>query len=258
MKKVLSFLTILTLIISCSSSKKNFNKNTKEKSNQEPVLVELTLDKKPENFVWNKGDFLNLKGKIKNKSKVPITVLSPKSSYNVNPDYFRVNFLEGFEGTDCIFEVGEDDIRREVNEFITILPNQTKDIFISGRSYFIKYCNQDNSNKEEIKLNLRYNYYEIKHNYNTESYFIKKNYKTKISKEDEQKIQSKIKYIKNSVRMKMMSADKQKKQISKLEKSLRKTMINSTFDEQRLIIEKFNNLFPKKLESNSITIKIKR
>ena len=258
MKKYLYLLNISILMLSCSSSKKISNKNTSEKSKEEPIAIELILDKKPENFIWNKGSFLNLEGKIINKSKVPITILSPKSSYDVSPDYFDVNFSEHFEGTVCVFDVGENDTRRKADEFITILPNQTKDIYISGRSYYIQYCNEENTSTEEVKLNLRYNYYETQHNYNSESYFIKNIYKTNLSEEDEQNIQSKVEYLKNSSRIQKLSKEKQKEQISKLEQSLRKRMINSTPDEQSLIIEKFNNLFPKKLESNSITIKVEK
>lgn len=258
MKQYLYLLTIFLLIISCSSLKKISDKDTKTKPEQEPILIELILDEKSENFIWRKGDFLNLRGKIINKSKTSITVLRPRSSRDVNPDYFKVNFYEPFEGTQCAFEVGEDDIRRKADEFITILPNETKDIYISGRNYFIQYCNKENVNTENVKLNLQYNYYETKHNYNSESYFIKNIYKTKFSEEDEQKIQSKINYLKKSSRMQKLSEEKQNEQISRIEKSLRKRMINSTSDEQSLIIEKFNNLFPKKLESNFIIIKVEK
>ncbi len=252
MKKYLFFLLIL-IVANCSSSKKITNKKN---AKQDPILVELTLDEKPENFVWKKGDFLDLRGKITNKSKVPISILGPKTSYQVSPDYFSVNFIKEIEDNFCSAEITEDITRRKLNEFVTILPNRSLDIYISGRSYLIEYCNNENQTTEEVKLKLTY--YAKDNHYTPESYFIANTYKVKLNDNDKQFIQYRINRAKNSSMMKKLSEEKRNEQLKRMEQSLRKRIINSTPEEQRVMIEKFNALYHKKLESNTITIKVQK
>ncbi len=250
--------SLLTLLFNCAPSKTTTSNDTSEKTKSEPLQVELTLIEKPDYFVWQKDALLDLGATITNLSAEPITILRPRSAYESEPDYFEVHFPESFNGTACVFEVGEDR-RRNAEEFITIPPNESVDLYIPGRSYYIQYCNYEESDTtEQIEISLSYNFYQRAHSYDSSSYFIQNNYKATLNEKDQQQIQSRLESIKNSSRFQNLSEEAQANRLLKLEQSFKERMINSTPADQRLIIEKFNSLYPHKVVSNTIHLKLEK
>ena len=257
MKKILLLITIILIFPACTT--KNIGNQKSKISTDNLNSIELVLINPKDNFIWKKGEFLSLKAVLTNKSLNPITILKPKGFSKINTDYFTVNFTEGrklnFEGNP------EKQQSRKSDDFITILPNQTIELYINGDAYLTQFYSDETNNIGKIKLNLIYNNNnnnEEIHNYTNNSYFILNNYKTKLTEEQEITLQKEIKGLATSPSVESKKIADQKIYLENYEKDYKANIINATPEELSLIIEKFNSLYEHKIESNSITIKIEK
>ncbi|CAM4125803.1 hypothetical protein [Flavobacterium weaverense] len=254
MKKILLLFTIILIFTGCATQ--NIGNQKSKISTDNLNSIELVLINPKDNFIWKKGEFLSLKAVLTNKSLNPITILKPKGFSKINTDYFTVNFLEGrklnFEGNP------EKPQSRKSDDFITLLPNQTIELYINGDAYLTQFYSDETNNIGKIKLNLIYNSNEEKYNYTNNSYFILNNYKTKLTEEQEITLQKEIKGLATSPSVESKKIADQKIYLENYEKDYKANIINATPEELNLIIAKFNSLYIHKIESNSITIKIEK
>lgn len=254
MKKTLLLLTIILIFLNCTTQ--NIGKQKSKVSKDNSKTIELVLINPKNNFIWKKGEFLYLKANLTNKSQIPFTILKPKQFSKINTDYFTVNFIKGRK---LNYEANpEKPGSRKSDDFITILPNQTIELFINGDAYLTQFYSDETNNEDEVKLNLIYNINEEAHNYTRDSYFILNNYKTKLTEVEEINMQKEIKGLSTSPSVESKKVEDQKKYLENYEKNYKANIINTTLEELSLIIEKFNSLYVNKIESNIITIKIEK
>ena len=254
MKKTLLLLTIILIFTNFQAQ--NIGKQKPKVSKVNSKTIELVLINPEKNFIWKNGEFLSLRANLTNNSQIPITILKPKRFSNITTDYFTINFTQGrklnYEGNP------EKPGSRKNDDFITILPNQTIELYFGGDAYLTQFYNDETNNNDEIKLNLIYNIYEETPKYTKDSYFITKNYKTKLTEEEENEMHKEIKGLSTSPSVESKKLEDQKTYLENYEKEYKANRINATLEEQSLIIEKFNSLYVNKIESNIITIKIEK
>jgi len=252
MKRISPILFVIVIIQSCSIIKnvnqKEDSKTQKIESNQH---VEINLYNMPENFIWRKGQAINLKGEIYNNSEQEIILIAPKTSKEYEPEAFKVKVSDEFVGSSCEYAVGEAEYPKSDN-FWRILPGEKKEFQIFGANYFLNYCNDEPSMIESVDIYIQY--LGRDYQYNKESYFIKENYDT-LSELEYKEILEKVESTINKYFSKLSVSEKDKQRKLFTNKYI-KQKDNCTPEEQELIIRLFNKSFKKTIKSNVISIKI--
>jgi hypothetical protein len=215
--------------------------------------VELSLFKKEDPFIWQKGSDLDLKCKITNRSKQEIILIMPKKSKEFKPSLFEIVLPEEFRGTLCDFSVGNDEYAKP-DDFCTIKPGEEKEFSIYGRNYFLNYCNKD-ATLDSISIYIRYK--GEKNKFDKDSYFIQNYYNSQLTEIEEKDIKEQVESMINRNYSNLIEQEKDKKR-QMLWNALSKDKIKCTPQEQELIIKLYNASFTKQIKSNSISIRIEK
>ncbi len=161
---------------------KLFINKKKTTHKEERPQVELILVDMPQDFVWRKNQYLDLRAKIVNNSRDPIYILLPREQDNVYFDYYNIKFLDGFDPDDCDQLMEIEYTPPSPPKIVTVMPGESKNLYIKGRNYYdLFYCNE-NHDFDEVKLQLIYA--GQKNNFTSDSPFIKENFRTEMSENE--------------------------------------------------------------------------
>jgi len=117
--------------------------------------IDIIISEKPSDFVWKKGDNLDLHGRIINKSNNDIWIIRPKGETDFYPNLFKIKFSDGFKGNSCVFEIVMSDLATK-KEFWKIEAGKEMEFDLKGLYYQLNYCSESELDENKINVHLEY------------------------------------------------------------------------------------------------------